>query len=285
MITSLEPVSPSEVAPATERPAAFSLAPRTLAEALDFAKLVADSDLAPKDYRNKAGNVIIAVQMGAELGLAPMQALQNISVINGRPAVWGDAMLALVQQSGLMEWIEETDDGDEATCRVQRRGYPTPTVATFSDDDAKAAGLLGKPGPWQQYRPRMRKLRARAFALRDAFADVLRGLCSAEEVSADADRQALPPRPAIAMPRAVGEVIEAVATPDDPTHPVEIEIRGKVYRTAGICKGSLLRVWALNGRAKEWMSGHGIGSSLDLTEDMALALFGDVDPGIVEVEK
>jgi hypothetical protein len=49
-------------------------------------------------------------------------------------------------------------------------------------DDAKAAGLQGKQGPWTQYPKRMRQMRARAFALRDVFPDVLRGLPVAEEV-------------------------------------------------------------------------------------------------------
>src|SRR5690606_6210149 len=57
-----------------------------------------------------------------------------------------------------------------------------PIKATFSVADAKKAGLWGKQGPWQQYPKRMLSMRARAFALRDGFADVLRGLGIAEEV-------------------------------------------------------------------------------------------------------
>jgi hypothetical protein len=47
--------------------------------------------------------------------------------------------------------------------------------------DAKRAGLAGKSGPWSQYPERMLALRARGFALRNAFADALRGLITAEE--------------------------------------------------------------------------------------------------------
>lgn len=82
--------------------------------------------------------------------------------------------------------IEETVTGNAdnltATCKVTRRGKPTPVVSTFSMADARAAGLLGKPGPWKQYTSRMLKMRARAFALRDAFPDVLSGIASAEEM-------------------------------------------------------------------------------------------------------
>ena len=69
----------------------FSLSPRNLAEAMEFAKIIAQSDMVPKDYVNKPGNVLVAVQTGAELGLKPMQSLQGISVINGRPRSWAIA--------------------------------------------------------------------------------------------------------------------------------------------------------------------------------------------------
>ena len=42
---------------------------------------------------------MLAVQLGSEVGLRPMQALQNIAVINGRPAVWGDALPGLCKAS------------------------------------------------------------------------------------------------------------------------------------------------------------------------------------------
>jgi hypothetical protein len=114
-----------------------------------------------------------------------MQSLQSIAVVNGRPAVYGDAALALVQSSPacayVREYVEGEGDNLTAVCEVQRRGYPQPTVAKFSVADAKKAGLWGKTGPWSQYPSRMLGLRARGFALRNAFADALRGLVTAEE--------------------------------------------------------------------------------------------------------
>lgn len=157
--------------------------PHLLGQMIELAKLFSESDLVPKDYKDKKGNTLVAIQMGMELGLAPMQALQNIAVINGRPCVWGDAMLAIVQASGKLEYHHEWTEGDTAYCKTKRRGYPTEYITTFSDADAKAANLLGKTGPWTTNRARMRQMRARAFNLRDQFADVLRGLNSGEEVS------------------------------------------------------------------------------------------------------
>jgi hypothetical protein len=159
----------------------FSLAPQTIDEALRFADYLAESTIVPKDFAKNPGNILVAIQWGMELGLQPMQAMQNIAVINGRPALWGDAVIALVRSSPLCEYVYENTDGDVATCRVKRRGEEEQ-VRTFSMADAKAAGLIGKAGPWTQYPKRMLQLRARAFALRDVFPDVLRGMPVAEEV-------------------------------------------------------------------------------------------------------
>ena len=159
----------------------FDLSPQTFDQALTFSQYLADSDMVPKDYKGKPGNCLIAMQWGAEVGLKPLQALQNLAVINGRPALWGDSVIAIVRASPLCEYVIETDDGHTATCKVKRRGEPEQ-VRTFSVDDARSAGLAGKQWPWTQFPKRMRQMRARAFALRDVFPDVLRGLPVAEEV-------------------------------------------------------------------------------------------------------
>lgn len=175
-------MSNNDITALSVRPASqVDLSPQTFEQALTFSNYLAESDLVPKDFKGKPGNCLIAMQWGAELGLKPLQALSNIAVINGRAALWGDAVIALVRSSPLCEYVQESDDGKTATCRAKRRGEPEQVV-TFSMDDAKTAGLLGKQGPWTQYPKRMRQMRARAFALRDVFADVLRGMPVAEEV-------------------------------------------------------------------------------------------------------
>lgn len=174
----------------------FSLAPKSLDEALKFADVLAKSSIVPKDFNGNPGNILVAIQWGMELGLQPMQAMQNIAVINGRPSLWGDAVIALVRGSPLCESIIETIDGDVATCRVKRRGEPEQS-RSFSMADAKAAGLSGKSGPWTQYPKRMLQMRARAFALRDVFPDVLRGMPIAEEVMDMGERDVTPSQPRV----------------------------------------------------------------------------------------
>lgn len=187
----------------------FSLAPQSLDEALRFADILSKSSIVPKDYQGSPGNILVAVQWGAELGLPPLQAMQNIAVINGRPAVWGDAVIALVRASGLLESIDEDIGESSATCTVKRRGEPAIS-RTFTVEDAKRAGLLGKQGPWQQYPKRMLQMRARAWALRDLFADVLRGVHVGEEA------QDLPPDPPAKHMGPVDEVAKTPAAPPPP---------------------------------------------------------------------
>jgi hypothetical protein len=164
---------------------ARGLALASFEDAMRFSQIVAKSPFATKDFQGKPESCLLAIQHGSEVGLSPMQSLQSIAVINGRPTIWGDAALALVQSSPVCEYVREYTEGEGdglvAVCEAKRRGYPQPTVVRFSMADAKRAGLAGKSGPWSQYPARMLTLRARGFALRNAFADALRGLITAEE--------------------------------------------------------------------------------------------------------
>lgn len=166
---------------------AWLVQPQSMEEVYRFAKTITESDLCPKDYKNKPGNAIVAIQMGAEVGLQPMAALQNIAVINGRPSMWGDGLLAVCLADGSVS-VQESFDNETvtATCvvsRVRANGATQVTTQTFSKNDAERAQLWKKVGPWTQYPKRMLQMRARAFALRDACADLIRGMQSAEEVS------------------------------------------------------------------------------------------------------
>lgn len=162
-----------------------AIVPADMDQVWRFAQIVAKSGLAPRDMQ-KPETITVAIMHGLEVGLTPLMALQRIAVINGRPSIWGDGAMGLVRASGLCEFVYEnlTGEGENAAaiCRVKRKGEKEPIERSFSVADAKRAGLWGKQGPWQQYPKRMLQMRARAFALRDLFADVLGGLYIAEEL-------------------------------------------------------------------------------------------------------
>tara|TARA_R110000824_G_scaffold325101_2_gene512031 strand:- start:487 stop:1176 length:690 start_codon:yes stop_codon:yes gene_type:complete len=154
--------------------------PQGLDDAIRLADMLAKSKLIPKDFQGKPADALVAIQWGAEVGLAPLQAMQNIAVINGRPCIWGDAMLALSQHHPQYEYHREYIEDDVAYCIVKRTGSPEHT-ASFSVEDAKTANLWGR-NTWKSYPKRMLQMRARGFALRDQFADALKGLSMREEV-------------------------------------------------------------------------------------------------------
>lgn len=161
----------------------FDLSPRNFEQALTLADYLAGSDMVPKQYRGKPGDCLVAMQWGMEIGLKPLQALQSIAPINGKPNLYGDAGKALLLSHGC---IIEEDDAEvvkanlRASCTITRPGRP-PVHRTFSQDDAKTAGLWGKEGPWRAYPWRQMAWRAFWFAARDAAADLLRGMGGFEE--------------------------------------------------------------------------------------------------------
>ncbi len=184
-------------------PAGFTGRPSNFLEMEKLASWFASSESVPPAYRNKPADCFVAIQMGLEVGLAPMQAIQNIAMINGRPSIFGDAMIGLCWQSPLcediMERLEGSGDNRVAICVAKRRGASTPIERRFSVADAKRAKLWQEnptvtrhskgggtyetdAGPWYSYPERMLQMRARSWSLRDAFPDVLRGLASTEEM-------------------------------------------------------------------------------------------------------
>ncbi len=160
----------------------------TFAEAEKISHMIAKSSLCPPAFKNKPEDVFICLQMGHEVGLSPMQAIQNIAVINSRPCLYGDGALAVAMSSknyvAHREWFEGSiEEGNlTAYCGITRKNSEE-YIKSFSMDDAKKASLWQKAGVWQQYASRMLQMRARAFAIRDKFADSLRGISIAEEVS------------------------------------------------------------------------------------------------------
>lgn len=178
-----------------------ALTPQNFGEVMRFAELMSNSQFIPQGYRGKTGDIIAAITYGSEIGLSPMQALQSVAIINGKPAIYGDGLLAVCQShplwGGMQESIEGSGDARKATCIVRRKGDSDAKYA-FSVKDARDAGLWGKAGPWKQYPDRMLQMRARGFALRDQFADALKGIITAEEARdypANGPRDITPQRP------------------------------------------------------------------------------------------
>lgn len=174
------------------------IVPQNLAQAMDLATMLSASNFVPQAYQGKPGDAVAAILFGLDLGLPPMQALNCIAVVNGKPSVFGDGFLAVILSAPMFEdheeWYEvkgervETVaiadlafDDTTAVCLFKSRRKLNPTIRRFSVAHAKKANLWGKSGPWSQYPDRMLMYRARGFAGRDTFPERLRGVIIAEE--------------------------------------------------------------------------------------------------------
>lgn len=214
-------VAPGLPATTTKTPIAVGnrgFALTTFDEVWRFANILSKTEMAPKPYRGKADDAFIAIQFGMELGLSPMQAVQNIAPINGKPSIYGPLGLALVEASGLLTDKQGTyegtpyEDGYKYVFMTQRGGR-TPHVTEFSVADAKKAGLWNKEGPWRTYPKAMLMWRAVWPNLNFNFPDVLRGVGS-HEIEQDAiEISAIPagdPSPGSAAPDPLQGRIAAV---------------------------------------------------------------------------
>lgn len=175
-----------------------------------FATMVHKSSFAPNGM-DSVEKIAIAVEYGMELGIAPMQALQGMYVVNGRPSVYGDLFLAICKsdarwdENRFREWFtgEPYRDDYTAHCQMARLGVGNPHVESYSVADAKKGGLWERSGPWKQHPKRMLKMRARTFCGRDTFPERLRGLTTVEEAQDIIDVEVRDASPAIAMPRRI----------------------------------------------------------------------------------
>lgn len=197
---------------------------QTIEDLFRFSKAVVAAGLAPKGLE-KVESVFIAIQMGMELGISPMAAIQNIGVINGKPKIYGSMPLAMVRASGHLEWIKETIEGTgdsrKAVCVTKRKGEADPKTSTFSVDDAKKAGLWGK-NTWSAYPERMLMYRARGFNLDDNFSDVLKGMASHDMVI-DVQSEVVTPRVKdLTAKHPIDESCAPVETRPEPTPEPEV---------------------------------------------------------------
>ena len=111
-------------------------------------------------------------------GIHPCKAMQEYHVINGKPSLSSQAMLARFQLAGgTAKWIKRT--ATEATLYVSHKQGGELEV-TWNIDRAKRAGLLGNPS-WTKYPEAMLSARCISEAIRAVFPACLGGMYSIEE--------------------------------------------------------------------------------------------------------
>jgi hypothetical protein len=153
------------------------LAPTNAAEFFRLATFVSQSGLAPKGMSTPA-QIMVAMQIGAELGITPMRSVSCISVINGKPSLSGTLALGLLRSKGIsFKHLTEGNPFEDS----YREGMGTDAGETwFSVADAKRAGLWNKEGPWKQYPARMLFWRAVGHHCSEYYSAELFGIQIAE---------------------------------------------------------------------------------------------------------
>lgn len=141
-------------------------------ELQELSSTLAQSSLVPSVYRKQPNNIVFAAIAGQELGWGVTTAMRFVHVIEGKPTISPEGMLALIRRNGHSVTGSSTtkyatvtgrrnDNGDEMTC-------------TFTEEDAVRAKLLHKDN-WKMYPDAMLWARAVAMLARRLFSDVFLG--------------------------------------------------------------------------------------------------------------
>lgn len=146
-----------------------------LTDRLKYAEALSGARLLPEQFRGKPADVLLAMEWGAALGMAPMQAINSIHVINGKPGLSANALAALVRRDG--HRMRVVGDDTTATASIWRRDDPDFEYrVTWTIDMAKRAGLLTGKDNWAKYPGAMLKARAQTAVVRDACPELIIGL-------------------------------------------------------------------------------------------------------------
>ncbi len=264
---------------------------QAMATAKQLADAMCDTDLVPATYRGKPGNGAAAILYGAELGLTPIQSLQQIFVVHGTPAIYARTAVALVKRHGYqIRTIEESDNSVTVSATDPRTGHVE--VSTWDINRAERAGFTSNKK--YQTEPRaMLWAKAAMEVCRRIAPDVLLGIAYASEelemervpvrserperargVAALAQRVA--PTPAEAVSPPAGEGGEEVSAPADPARKKNLAAMGRLLKRADVttAEDGLIVTRALVGRDP---AGAPIVSSADLTDAELAALVADME--------
>lgn len=143
------------------------------------AQKIANTPFVPSAFRGKPEAVFAAILYGEELGIGPMQSLNSIHVIEGKPGMSPELMRGLVARAGHRIDVKEAS-AERVTLWGKRADNESEATVSWTMDDARLAGLAGR-GAWKTYPRAMLLARATSELCRMIFADVVAGLSYTQE--------------------------------------------------------------------------------------------------------
>lgn len=251
-----EPVTPQTKALGRRARAPSVLSPRNATELINYSKFMAASNMVPDSFQGDPAKIAVAIQMGAELGMTPVQALTCIAVINGMPSMYGDGLNAVLRASGELDLSfgaggiderppDEALKENEGYCAIKLKGWDKPMIRRFSGDEAEVAGLIKRSqsgkggGPWVTYKGRMLMFKSRNWCMRDGAAHILKGLQQAEILESEmleADYSIKEPQRIVADPveeRAITDFVSGEGSTKGPKAPTRARNGGGGGKAAG----------------------------------------------------
>ena len=157
------------------------LEPADSRSAYGLAKVVVASRMFPAYGAPEAA--LLVLMAGREFGLGAMASLRSFHIIEGKPTMSAQAMMARCLEHASCEHfrvVRSECTNELATVSVKRVGWTTPEIYTWSLDDAKRAGLAGR-GNWSKYPREMLINRCIAEAARFTWPEVMAGVYAPEE--------------------------------------------------------------------------------------------------------
>lgn len=140
-----------------------------------------ETEFVPAHFRGQVESATAAVLFGAEVGLTPLQSLQGVYVISGKPAMYARTMLAVTQARGHEVWTEEVTDGKAIVCGKRKGSQHTERVV-WTLQRAQKAGYT-RNSKYNSDPQAMLLARAQAEVCRRIAADALLGMAySVEEL-------------------------------------------------------------------------------------------------------
>ena len=253
-----------------------------LAAAHTIGSALCTTSFAPAHFRGKPDEAAAAILYGSEVGFSPTQALQNLYVIGGKPALYARPMVAIVQAAGHEVWTEDKTD-ESVTVAGRRRGTPHIIRETWTLARAQRAGYTNNK-KYQTDPQAMLYARAASDVCRQIAADALAGMAySVEELQLEAvEATAARPRGLDAVRAAAGA--PAPVEPETVVATVEAERPGDVDGGDPISDRTRRKMFALLAKVdpnadddtqRKGMSlvlGREVTSRADLTEDDAHAV-------------
>lgn len=165
-------------------------------DAQRMAKVFVNSSLVPQQFKGDLGSCLIALNMANRMKADPLQVMQNIYIVHGKPSFSSSYLIACFNQCGRYSAIRYKFEGERGTdtwgCKAVATELSTGEIlegVTVTMAMAKAEGWYNKAGSkWKTMPELMMRYRAATFLIRSVAPEIALGFTTTEEVLDITDR-------------------------------------------------------------------------------------------------